>query len=52
MTDAREPAPRAAARADFVEDSADWVLFGITLVLVAGWLSWVTVAAYRLVMGS
>jgi hypothetical protein len=51
MTDAREPTRLSTARADLVEDSADWVMFGITVVLVAGWLSWVTVAAYRLVMG-
>ncbi len=47
MTDLREQVERRSA-ADLLESTPDWASLAIMVVLVAGWLSWIGIAAYRL----
>jgi hypothetical protein len=48
MTDSRERPDRAAM--DPLETAPDWAMLAIVTLLIAGWLSWFAVAAYRLIV--
>jgi hypothetical protein len=49
MTDAHKHLDRRSP-ADLLEATPDWVMLAIIVVLIAGWLSWIAVAGYRLFM--
>ena len=48
MTDTHKHLDRSGV--DLLETTPDWVMLAIVVVLVAGWLSWFAVVAYRLIM--
>ncbi len=47
MTDLRKQVDRRPAT-DILDSTPDWTMLAIMAVLVAGWLSWIAVTAYRL----
>jgi hypothetical protein len=47
MTDLQRQVDRRSA-AELLEGAPDWAMLAIVAILVAGWLSWIAVAAYRL----
>jgi hypothetical protein len=49
MTETHNQLDRRSA-ADLLEATPDWVMLAIIVVLIAGWLSWIAVAGYRLFM--
>jgi len=50
MTNAHDHLERRAA-ADLLEATPDWVMLAVVMMVIAGWLSWMAIASYRLVMG-
>ena len=48
MTDTHKHLGRSGV--DLLETTPDWVMLAIVAVLIAGWVSWLAVAAYRLIM--
>jgi hypothetical protein len=50
MIDAGESLDRGTT-ADLLEATPDWAMLAISFALIAGWLSWIGVTAYRLVAG-
>ncbi len=37
---------------DLLETTPDWLMLAMVVVLVAGWLSWFAITAYRLIIVS
>jgi hypothetical protein len=48
MTDMREHLDHPPA--DLIEAPPDWAMAATVALLIAGWLSWFAVAAYRLIV--
>jgi hypothetical protein len=51
MTEAHKPLDRSAA-VELLDNTPDWLMLAIIVVLIAGWLSWIAAATYRLIVTS
>ena len=49
MTDAPD---RRARGARLLEATPDWAMLAVSTLLVVGWLAWIAIAAYRLILTS